>query len=101
LHVLGGNDIEDLAEDIFKEFSIRTFEMFGERESGTLNAEIVKRIIIDKEYRENIRKAMSDEEKKGDLLTKKDMMKTQKNLLMTSRNIIYGLSKKTSKSSKR
>jgi hypothetical protein len=64
LHVLGRYDIEDIAQDIFKEFSIGTFEMIREREIGTLNAEIVKRIIINMKYRENIRKAMSDEEKK-------------------------------------
>jgi hypothetical protein len=71
-------EVEDIAEDMFKEFSIGTFDMICEKEVGVLNAETVARIISDEKYRERIRRLMKEEEIRGYPMTEKDIMKNMK-----------------------
>jgi hypothetical protein len=70
-----GYEKEKVFNGIYKEFSICTCEMIWKRELGRLNRKVIVKIITEENYRENLRKLLAEEEKKGHLLTEADRVK--------------------------
>jgi hypothetical protein len=62
---MGRYDMEDAVEDMFKEFSVGTFEKIIEKEVEEINEETTIKLILDVDFRNNIWKLMIEEEKRN------------------------------------